>query len=191
MAERKRLGEILLEMEAVTEEQIHKALLHARQKKLRLGEALVDLGSTEEEKVFRALCRQFALPFVDLERSPVPRAAIDLIPPDVVREHRIIPLKKAPGAVIVAIDDPEKTYLLDDLRFQLDVDLRPALATTKGIRKALVDHWDVAPDESGATAVTSMYRTSRLISAGSAASFWGAISANCTRCPSSRANLGD
>jgi type IV pilus assembly protein PilB len=153
MAERKRLGEILASAGAVTEEQVHRALLHARQKKMRIGEALVDLGFTDEEKVARALCKQLGLPFVDLLKNRIPPATVALLPAEVVREFRVIPVKKTPGAVIVALDDPDKSYMLDDLRFQLDVDLRPALATPGGVRHALKTYWDVAGD--GAAAETS------------------------------------
>ena len=149
MAEKRRLGQILVEMGAVTDEQVNRALLHGRQKKMRIGEALVNLGFTDEEQVGRALCRQFGFPFVDLTKGKLSPATIESIPPDVVREKRIVPVKKQPGSVIVALDDPERIFLLDDLRFQLDVDLRPALTTPSGIRHALATYWGVEPGDDG------------------------------------------
>ena len=98
MAEKKKLGEILQEMGAVTDEQVHRALLEARKKKLRIGEALVQLGFTTERHVARALCRQVGLPFVDLEKGKLSQTAIEAIPAEVVREHRIVPVKKAADA---------------------------------------------------------------------------------------------
>ncbi|MHC4473199.1 MAG: GspE/PulE family protein [Planctomycetota bacterium] len=154
MAEKKKLGEILQEMGAVTDEQVHRALLEARKKKMRIGEALVDLGFTTEDKVARALCKQLGLPFVDLEKSKLSPSAVDAIPAEVVREHRIVPVKQSAGAVIVALDDPMNSYLLDDLRFQLDVDLRPALATPAGIRHALATYWDVEAGQEAETAAS-------------------------------------
>ncbi len=156
MAERKKLGELLVEAGAVTEEQVHRALLSGRQKKLRIGEALVALGFTSEEKVARALCKQVGLPFVDLIKNRIPPATVALLPAEIVREHRIIPVKKTPGAVIVAISDPDLSYMLDDLRFQLDVDLRPALTTPAGISHALKTYWNVAGDESAAQTTASI-----------------------------------
>jgi type IV pilus assembly protein PilB len=154
MAERKRLGEILVDMDAVTDEQVHRALNHARQKSMRVGEALVDLGFVDEDKVTRALCRQFGLPFANLKTSRLPPATVALIPAPVVLESRIVPVKKTTGGIIVAIDDPERIYLLDDLRFQLGQDLRPALASPGGLRHALATYWNLQIDEeeSGAQA---------------------------------------
>ncbi len=155
MAERKKLGQILLDGGAVTDEQIHRALLHGRQKKLRIGEALIDLGFTSEEKVTRALCKQVGLPFVDLIKNRIPPATVALLPAEIVREYRIIPVKKTPAAVIVAIADPDLSYMLDDLRFQLNVDMQPALATAGGISHALKTFWNVESEE-GAPVETSI-----------------------------------
>ena len=152
MAERKKLGQILVEMRVVSEEQVHKALLHARQKQIRIGEALVDLGFSDEENVTKALCRQFGLQFVNLEKRDLPPGVVDMLPGDVVVTNRIIPVKRpSPNAVIVALDDPERIYLLDDLRFQTGVDLRPVLTTPSGIRRALEAHWQVVEAKAGGT----------------------------------------
>lgn len=55
----KRLGEILIEGEIVTKEQLKKALEIQRKEKRLLGEILVDLGYIAKEKLDLALVRQF------------------------------------------------------------------------------------------------------------------------------------
>ncbi len=158
MAEKQKLGQILVAMEAVNEEEVHRALVHAKKNQLRIGEALIELGFTTEKMVTRALCRQMGLPFVDLEKGRIPASAVEALPADVVREHRIVPVKKAAGHVIVALDDPERIFLLDDLRFKLDLDMRPALATPAGVRKALATWWSFTgeePEEKPEAAVAS------------------------------------
>jgi type IV pilus assembly protein PilB len=71
---------------------------------------------------------------------------VALLPSEVCIEHRIVPVKKTPGAIIVAMEDPEKSFLLDDLRFQLGQDLRAALASPGGITHALVTYYGMAPE---------------------------------------------
>jgi len=146
MPERKKLGEILVEMGAVTDEQVHQALIHGRKRQMKIGEALVDLGHTDEDKVTRAICRQIGLPFVDLKKGRLAQQAVESIPAAVVREQRIVPVKASGDTVIVALDDPERSWILDDLRFQLNVDLRPALASPGGIRHALATYWSIGTD---------------------------------------------
>ncbi len=152
MAERRKLGQILVEMKAVTEDQVHRALLHGRQKQVRIGEAMIELGFVDEEKVARALARQFALQFVYLDRSKLAPNVVSLLPAETVVSQRLIPVKSAPGAVIVAIDDPERLYILDDLRFQLGVDLRPVLATPGAVTQALATYWNAAEKPAGESA---------------------------------------
>jgi len=147
MPERKKLGEILVEMGAVTDEQVHEALLHGRKRQMKIGEALVDLGHTDEDKVTRAVCRQIGLPFVDLKKGRLAPQAIEAIPAEVVREQRIVPVKVSGNTVIVALDNPDNSWMLDDLRFQLNIDLRPALASPGGVRHALATYWSIGTVE--------------------------------------------
>ncbi|MEN8149964.1 MAG: ATPase, T2SS/T4P/T4SS family [Planctomycetota bacterium] len=147
MPERKKLGEILVEMGSVTDEHVHAALLHSRKKQMKIGEALVDLGHADEDQVTRALCRQIGLPFVDLKKGRLAPQAVEAIPAEVVREQRIVPVKVSGNTVIVALDDPDNSWMLDDLRFQLNVDLRPAIASPGGIRHALATYWQIGSIE--------------------------------------------
>ena len=55
---RERLGDILLRIEAIDEAQLKQAVEHAGTQNVRLGEALVDLGVLSEEDIDRALSLQ-------------------------------------------------------------------------------------------------------------------------------------
>jgi type IV pilus assembly protein PilB len=143
MPERKLLGEILVEIAGVSEQDLQKALRLSEQKKIRIGQALIQTGACDEVAVTRALARQFAMPFVDLSKAKLPESVTSLLPPDLVRQFRIIPVKKEPSGLVLAIDDPERMIELEDLRFKAGVEFRCALTPPAIFRAALKQYYDV------------------------------------------------
>ena len=132
-----QLGQILRESAGISEQDVQRALRISEQKKKRIGECLIELGLVDEAQVARALCKQFGLPFVDISKVKLPPATIALIEADVVAQFRVIPVKKEPTGIVVAIDDPERMMQLDDLRFRAGTEFRCALTTPTAFAAAL------------------------------------------------------
>ena len=96
---------------------------------MRLGEALVRLGHTDETTVTRTLAKQQGMPFVDLSKGRVAAEIIERIPADVAREQGIVPLTEKNGRLVVAVDDPFKRIVADQLSFLIGGEVACALAT--------------------------------------------------------------
>lgn len=62
-----KIGQILINMGAITPDQLDQALSMQKTNNLRLGEILIKEKMTAEEKVCLALSKQFSIPFVDLD----------------------------------------------------------------------------------------------------------------------------
>ncbi len=143
MAERKLLGEILKEKAGISEEDVQRGLRLAKQQKIKIGQALLSAGIVNEEQVTRALCAQFRLPFVNLAKSKLSPATIALLDADLVEQFHVIPVKKEANGLIVAIDDPDRMMMLDDLRFRSGMEFRCALTTPSAFAGALRDHYGI------------------------------------------------
>ncbi len=143
MAERKLLGEILKEIAGISEQDVQKALRLCEQKKIRIGQALLQIGACDEAAVSRALARQFALPFVDLSKAKLSDAVVALLTPEQVREFKVVPVKKEPSGLVLAIDDPERMIELEDLRFKAGIEFRCALTPPAAFRAALKQYYDI------------------------------------------------
>jgi type IV pilus assembly protein PilB len=151
MAGRKLLGEILVETEGVTPEQVQRALEHQKKKKNRIGEALIALGHATPEKVTKALCRQNGLPYANLEtpKQKIPAEILAAVPAELARELQVVPVSRKGAALIVAIDDPARSGALDQLRFRAGVEASVALATPEGLRRALAEYYGGGGPEAG------------------------------------------
>lgn len=132
---RKRLGEILAGWGVVTEPAVQEALEHARKEGSRIGEAMVAQGIADEEDVTKALARQFDMEYIDLDKNTVVPDQMSLIPEEVIRKHLVLPLSKENGVLKIVITDPLDLETIDMLRFRLNCELEPCLASKGKMRK--------------------------------------------------------
>jgi len=131
------LGELLVEAGAIDEEQLREGLAHQRNRGMRLAEALVELGHVEESQLARVLARQHGMPFVDLRKGKIAPAILERVPADVAREQEILPLVERGGKLVVAVDDPLKSIVADQLQFLLGGEVACALAAPGALAEAI------------------------------------------------------
>jgi type IV pilus assembly protein PilB len=135
---RKKLGEILVGLGIITPDQAEKAVATAKSKGVRVGESLVEMGFAKDDQVAKALATQFGWEYVDLGANGVAeKVDLKLIPDDLVKKHQILPLGKSGGRLQLIIHDPLDLQLMDMLRFRLNVEVDPKLASKNQIRKFL------------------------------------------------------
>jgi len=130
---RRKLGEILLQWGQLTEKQLNEAVKLADGSRRRLGEILIELNFASEADVTRALASQHELEYVDLDRFDIDKDAITLLPMDVIRKYKVLPLGQTGGKLKVLIHDPMDLDTLDKLRFRMNCEIDTALAAKSKI----------------------------------------------------------
>jgi len=131
---RKKLGEILLEWGRIDPGSLETAENFAKEHDRRLGEALVELELISEDEVVRALAEQFGMEYVDPEDNGEIASALNLIPEDIIRKHLVLPLGKDNGRLKVIIHNPLDLDVQDMLRFRLATEIEPHLASRTKIK---------------------------------------------------------
>ena len=135
---RKKLGEILVSWGVITAEQADKAAQMAKGSGKRLGEVVVEAGFAKEDQVAKALANQFGMEYIDLSAAGVAeKIDVKLIPDDLVKKHQILPISKMGNRLQLVVHDPMDLELFDMLRFRLNVELEPRLASKTQIKKYL------------------------------------------------------
>ncbi len=135
---RKKLGEILVDWNVITPENVEQALGIAKGSNKRIGEALVEAGFCNETNVAKALGQQFDMEYIDLDGSGGDQIDMSLIPDELIKKHLILPMGKQGGRMKVVIHDPMDLELLDLLRFRLNSEIDTAIAPKTTI-KAYID----------------------------------------------------
>src|SRR5579859_1522671 len=131
------LGELLLERELITKDQLAAAISHQRLSGRRLGQVLIDLGCTTPDAVLGALSIQQGLAATRLNGYTVSTAAVQALPEKVARKHLAVPLQKIGTMLHVAIANPKDLDALDDIRFASGCHIQVLVALEDEIPGAL------------------------------------------------------
>jgi len=89
----------------------------------------------------RALAKESGMPFVDLDKGQIKEEILDLLPKEFALEQGVMPVLEKNGKLVVAIDDPVKRLLVDQLTFIVDHEITCALATPSALAKAIRTHF--------------------------------------------------
>jgi Type II secretion system (T2SS), protein E, N-terminal domain len=138
----KKLGELLIETGLIDDFQLQSALSHQRSWGGKLGSILVELEFIREEDVAQAIAKQFRTPWANLFEPEIPEAALKMIKKDLVKKYNVVPVKKEPGGLVVAMSDPLDIDVIDALRFATGFQIKPALALESEIRDAIRKYYD-------------------------------------------------
>jgi type IV pilus assembly protein PilB len=130
------LGQLLIEAEGLDPEALGEALGPERLTGERIGETLVRLGRVTPGAVARALSVQLGLPVVEGPLVPEPEA-LELVSPDLMRTHELLPLSLIGRTLRVAMADPLDIVAIDDVRFQTGKRVQPLIAEPAVVRDAL------------------------------------------------------
>lgn len=144
MAERKKLGELLIEGGLIDQYQLKSALAHQRQWGGRIGANVVKLGFVTEDDLVDFLSRTFNLPSVNLHAVKVPAALIAAVPKDVAKKYGIIPLQQSADKkfLTVAMSDPTNLIALDELAFLVNARVKPVITSDTGVEDAMRHYYD-------------------------------------------------
>lgn len=119
----KKIGEILLEVDFITKEQLNAALLHQKKNdpKKKLGEILVELGFLNEVDLLRCLAGIFKVRYISsdkLSKMTIPRWILDLVPLDFAESHCVFPFfcYDKTRILSVVIADPQDKELPKQLK---------------------------------------------------------------------------
>ncbi|MGB9735971.1 MAG: GxxExxY protein [bacterium] len=115
--EKQRLGELLKDINLLTDEQVEQALLLQKKEGIKFGDAVVRLGFLKKDDINWALSNQLNIPYIsDLtEKSVYDPASVWLLPYEFAKQHRVIVLGQVLDAVNVVIADPLNKEALEQI----------------------------------------------------------------------------
>jgi hypothetical protein len=111
-----RLGDLLVAHGATTDALVAEALEEQERTGALLGDVLLAREAVEEERLLTVLAEQLGLPVVDLTGYEPDPEALALVPEELQRRLRCVPLAVDDAAVYVAVADPLDARELEALR---------------------------------------------------------------------------
>src|SRR3989304_6331197 len=90
----KKIGELLVDAGLITPSQLEEALNVSQKTGARLGRTLVNMGAVTEEGIARALAQQFNISYISLSGIIIDPQVVSLIPEMLARRYKVIPFAK-------------------------------------------------------------------------------------------------
>ena len=149
-----KLGDLLLRGRELSAEQLETALAEQRRSGQALGEVLIRLGLVSEERMRKALCRQLHIQFFVLDAIIIDPTLRNFVNEKFAMKHRIVSLARVGNVLVVAMDDPTQTWILDDLQRSTGLKIEMITSNSAQITRALERLYrvDVTPSlDSGTT----------------------------------------
>ncbi len=144
---KKRLGELLREEEVVDEEQIQEALERQEDTGEMLGRSLVELGHVTQEDIARVICRQFGLPYVEVNNYAPRTSLVEQIPNSLLERYCFLPLDQIGDVVVVAVPVPFDENFFHQLAELFGEEIQIVISTRRNIETQLVSEFGLNPGE--------------------------------------------
>lgn len=134
------LGELLVEINVITREQLEEALQlqSGAGSGKPLGDILLSMGYISEKQLMRALEYRYKIPFYDLSATEIPPEMSQYISAETARKYTLVVIGREGRQLVVATADPMNFHALDDVKLESKLDVKPVLATATEIKSAIV-----------------------------------------------------
>ncbi|MFW5856128.1 MAG: GspE/PulE family protein [Bacillota bacterium] len=145
--EPKRLGDLLIEFNFITEDQLMNAIEKQKTSEKRLGDILVDLGYIKEEDLIQVLEFQLGIPHVNLNQQVMSPTLAQHLPENLARRFNAVPLGMDKERLKVAMVDPSDLVAIDDIEITMGYKVEPYIASRAEIKKAISQIYSVADSD--------------------------------------------
>ncbi|HYI97776.1 MAG TPA: type II secretion system ATPase GspE [Bryobacteraceae bacterium] len=144
-----KLGEMLLERQFVTAEDLQRALELQKERGEKIGKILIDAGYCSARDVMAVLAEQLRVPLATIEGPPPVSPETEKLSPRFLRQFRCLPIALQDSSVTVAMADPLDFETLAAIRTFTGLRVDPVLA----FEQEILDAVDRYYGESGRTTI--------------------------------------
>jgi type IV pilus assembly protein PilB len=146
-SKKSRLGELMVESGAISASQLETALARQKEQKLPVGQLLVKLGYVSDDAVRMAIAGQLGIPYINLDNTTIDRKLARVLNRNFARRHALLPVAQNGRTLTIAMDDPTRTALVDDINRMTGLTVTIVTSSAADIQGALQRLYD---DESPA-----------------------------------------
>jgi len=132
-----KLGEILVKLGKITEEQLQSALEEQKKTGEKLGQILINRGLITPQELSRIFEEQTNIPSVSLEDIPDDPTLSTILPESFVRINRVLPIKRYNDTLEVAIVPPINPEVLENVKLLTGLKVKPNIISDAEFERAV------------------------------------------------------
>jgi len=163
---RKRLGEILVDANMITEEQLSDCLTEQEDTKESLGQILIRRGYVSETNIKDALELQYGINYVNPKHVNITPEVLGMVPESLIRQHSVIPISFSNHRLTLAMVDPTNLPAVDDIRIRLGkgISINTVVITEDDFYRFLDTYFKVEVKEEKKVSMSQVEDTDELLS---------------------------
>ena len=162
-----RIGDLLVEAGAITEEQLQQALVRQKETGGRIGQVIQDMGFISRDLLIMVLTTQMGIDFCEIRAAQIDDSILEIIKdPAVLEKYKAIPIgfdENNPNILKVAMADPNDLEAIDDLGIITNFQIEPMLAFEEEITAAIDKYYGSSQAMEAAEAFRAEQQASLII----------------------------
>src|SRR5947199_1228868 len=132
-----RIADVLIEEGLLLPNQLDEAIAIQKSEGGRLLKILTDRQFVTDQDMVFSMGRCLNTPPVNLSRLRVPEEVMSLVPREMAKANRLVPIARLNGKLFVAMADPTNVLAVDDLKRRVQLEIVPMIATEKAVIETL------------------------------------------------------
>src|SRR5919204_2338552 len=132
-----RIADVLIEEGLLLPNQLEEAVGIQKTEGGRLLKILTDKQFVTEQDMAFSMGRCLNTPPINLAKLTIPEDVMTLVPRDMAKANRLVPIARLDGKLFVAMADPTNVLAVDDLKRRVQLEIVPMIATERSVNEAL------------------------------------------------------
>src|SRR5512142_2103731 len=122
-----RIADALVEDGLLTAKQVEESLDQQKKGGARLLKLIVEKGLVSETDMAVSLGRVLNTPPINLPRVSIPPEVAELLPREVARNYKVVPVSRLENKLFLAMADPLNVLALDDVKRLTRLEVAPLI----------------------------------------------------------------
>lgn len=141
-----RIGDRLIELGVITEDQLQVALQEKKLTGKMLGQVFVDLGFVTEAEISSFMAEKSGIEKFDANSTIVDSEVLERVPREDAERYQVLPVSMKDNTITIAMADPEDVVALDVLRrfFDRGVTINPIIANPTELMSSIDKYYGYA-----------------------------------------------
>ncbi len=134
---KRRLADVLLEQELISEAQLRECIALQRSTGESLANLLLHKRFIEEEVLVAAFSEQLQIPYIRVANYKIPPEVLAAVPEPLACQHQVLPISVKGNSLTLAMADPQNLVAIDDIRGHTGYDIEPVVAMASELTEAI------------------------------------------------------
>jgi len=137
-----KIGELMVKNKVIDTMELNEAVKRMREKGGNLLTTLCSMGVVKDEDIAEFLGKYYKVPPINLTEIELDQEVVSLIPDELAKKYKVIPVNRTGRTLVVAMADPTNIHAIEEIEFLTNYKVEPVVTTENQIKTAIDKYHD-------------------------------------------------